>query len=311
MHRLTDPDLHVAASAADYDAVLQRERVRRHWAVEQDLARAFGWTGRQRLVGWCTACRGPSRFEAKRAHVRGGSDGYRNSLRCERCRLPSRQRLAADLLFRLAAPGARVHATEHATPSGRWLGTGPWAPTTSEFLGDGCAGGTVHGGVRHEDAMALSFADGSFAVQVSCDVLEHVPDHRRALAESARVLSGDGVLVLTVPFAHRAAATVVRAVRDGDRVRHLLPPVFHADPLRRGGALVYRDFGWDLLDDVRAAGFAAVTILVACCLQRAWLGHPNQCFVCWKTAPTDAPADAPSIGHPGAASLRDAAPHDR
>lgn len=309
MHRHADPDLFVATSVTDYEAVLQHERVRRHSAVEQDLARAFGWTGRQRLVGWCTACRGPSRFVAKRAHVRAGSDGYRNSLRCERCHLPSRQRLAADLLFRLAAPGARVHAAEHATPFGRWLGAGPWQATTSEFLGEALASGTVHGGVRHEDAMALSFADGSLSVQVSCDVLEHVPDPRRALAESARVLQGDGVLLLTVPFAHRQAKTVVRAVRDANGVRHLLPPVYHGDPLRRGGVLVYHDFGWDLLDDVRAAGFAAVSILIACCVQRAWLGHPNQCFVCWKATPNR--AQAPTGAPPPDASLRDAGRRDR
>lgn len=42
-------------------------------------------------------------------------------------------------------------------------------------------------------------ADGSYDVIIACDVLEHVSDFGRALAEMHRVLSRDGVAILTVP----------------------------------------------------------------------------------------------------------------
>lgn len=52
------------------------------------------------------------------------------------------------------------------------------------------------------DVTGLQFEDASFDAVVTADVLEHVPDDRRAVAEMARVLRPGGVLVAAVP-AHR------------------------------------------------------------------------------------------------------------
>ena len=52
-------------------------------------------------------------------------------------------------------------------------------------------------------ATALPFADNAFDVAVALDVLEHIPDHRAAAGEIARVLKPGGVLFATVP-AYRA-----------------------------------------------------------------------------------------------------------
>lgn len=49
----------------------------------------------------------------------------------------------------------------------------------------------------HADAQRLPFADGQFDVVVAAEVLEHLPDPERGLAEMARVASGS--LVLSVP----------------------------------------------------------------------------------------------------------------
>jgi ubiquinone/menaquinone biosynthesis C-methylase UbiE len=49
----------------------------------------------------------------------------------------------------------------------------------------------------HADAHALPFGDGRFDVVVAAEVLEHLPDPARGLAELARV--GRGHLVLSVP----------------------------------------------------------------------------------------------------------------
>ncbi len=49
------------------------------------------------------------------------------------------------------------------------------------------------------DATALPFPDGSFDKVIASEVIEHIPDWRRAIREMARVLRPGGRLVLTTP----------------------------------------------------------------------------------------------------------------
>lgn len=49
------------------------------------------------------------------------------------------------------------------------------------------------------DITRLPFPDQAFACATSAETLEHIPDHRAAAAELARVLEGGGWLVGTVP----------------------------------------------------------------------------------------------------------------
>jgi SAM-dependent methyltransferase len=50
------------------------------------------------------------------------------------------------------------------------------------------------------DAVALPIANSSVDVVMALEVLEHMPDPQKLLAEAARVLRPGGRLVLTVPF---------------------------------------------------------------------------------------------------------------
>jgi len=74
------------------------------------------------------------------------------------------------------------------------------------------------------------------------------------------VLRPGGTMLFTVPL-HDGPQTIERArVRDGV-VEHLLEPVHHVDPLRPEGILAFRDYGRDIVDRLRAAGFVDVRIL--------------------------------------------------
>ena len=53
------------------------------------------------------------------------------------------------------------------------------------------------------DVQALPFRDGAFDAVKATELLEHVPDVARALAECRRVLRPGGHLVITVPFLER------------------------------------------------------------------------------------------------------------
>ncbi|MER3435138.1 MAG: SAM-dependent methyltransferase [Leptolyngbya sp. ERB_1_1] len=52
------------------------------------------------------------------------------------------------------------------------------------------------------DATALPFADQSFDVVTMFDVLEHIRDHKRAIAEAFRVLRPNGFLLVSTPNEH-------------------------------------------------------------------------------------------------------------
>ncbi|MFV0276685.1 MAG: methyltransferase domain-containing protein [Parahaliea sp.] len=54
-------------------------------------------------------------------------------------------------------------------------------------------------GLAAATALALPFADGCFDRVICCEVLEHIPDYRGALAEIRRVLRPGGLLCLSVP----------------------------------------------------------------------------------------------------------------
>lgn len=49
------------------------------------------------------------------------------------------------------------------------------------------------------DALDLPFADESFDVAVLSEILEHIPDDERAIAEAARILKPGGVAAVSVP----------------------------------------------------------------------------------------------------------------
>jgi SAM-dependent methyltransferase len=53
--------------------------------------------------------------------------------------------------------------------------------------------------VRNESLPEVSTSDGPLDLLRHGDVLEHVPDHRRALTECARVLRPGGLMLFTAP----------------------------------------------------------------------------------------------------------------
>ena len=55
------------------------------------------------------------------------------------------------------------------------------------------------GAVEKGDISDLPFADGQFGLVLATDVIEHVDDDRRGMAEIRRVLAPGGVAIVTVP----------------------------------------------------------------------------------------------------------------
>ena len=216
-------------------------------------------------AGMCNLCGGAVRYPLPWLATGEPAD-LREALVCPHCQLNARKRAALGLLCeRVPTATARVHLTEQASFAYVWLKRHRRNATGSEFGIEASRADILSNWLRQqgvgepiacEDVTALGFPDRSLDAIASFDVLEHVPDYRRALAEFGRCLRSGGWLVLTAPFRNGDEATLVRArVRGDGTTEHLLPPEMHVDPLS-GGVLCYYHFGWDLLDVLRELGFA-------------------------------------------------------
>lgn len=60
---------------------------------------------------------------------------------------------------------------------------------------------------------------------------------------------------MTIPFAWGTHETVVRAILVDGGIECLHEPVYHGNPVDENGSLVFTDFGWDVLDLLKASGF--------------------------------------------------------
>jgi SAM-dependent methyltransferase len=183
---------------------------------------------------------------------------WREGLICRACHLNSRMMASIHLLLWALANEANsgIYITEQVTALYRWVKLRFPNAVGSEYLRDGTArGGYSKSGIRHEDLTDLSFADESFGVVISLEVLEHIPDFRKAISECARVLKPGGKLLLSVPFHAGPRHTLRARMSDDGTIEHLRPPEYHGDPLDRQGCLCFHHFGWDILDFLRQAGF--------------------------------------------------------
>ncbi len=126
----------------------------------------------------------------------------------------------------------------------------------SEYLGDCYKSGDLVDGMTHQDLMDLSLHDESIHLVISSDVLEHIPDPYKAHEEIYRVLKRGGRHIFTVPFCSWEFRDEKRAAIDttGNLVL-LKEPIFHPDPLRSEGSLVYNIFSLEMLVNLRRIGF--------------------------------------------------------
>jgi SAM-dependent methyltransferase len=201
-------------------------------------------------------------YESGRLEQDGSrTPNWRERLVCTQCMMNNRQRLVAKLVQQASSQSAhpRIYLMEQVTPIFEWVRNLPGTEVQgSEYLGYEYKGGEQIHGVRHEDVMNLSFPDESFDLIVSNDVLEHIPDPQKAMRECFRVVKQGGGVLATFPFHAAYDTTTVRARLVGSGIEHLLPPQYHGNPVSSDGSLVFHDFGWDLLDLMRGAGFTSV-----------------------------------------------------
>lgn len=244
------------------------------------------------ISGECRVCRKPRRFHVDfdSAYLKN-KDGilqpnWRETLICEGCVLNNRVRAAADYFMNTLCPNtsSRIYVTEQLTPFYRWLkGVFPTV-VGSEYFDDGVDPSNYHEELRHEDLTALSFQNESLDFILSFDVLEHVPDYRKALSECVRCLADQGTMMISVPFLSGEFKTLVRArISNEKEIEHLLPPEYHGNPALPGeGSLCYYHFGWEFLDALKEEGFKEAYIEAIYSRSYAYLGEEQILIIAKK-----------------------------
>lgn len=295
-----DLPIDVIRSPSEFAAV--RERIADRIAFERLLSETRWDFESWILHGICQVCAQAAGFECDWKRSNGRIVNFRERLVCPRCKLNNRMRFMAHLLLTAARetpPEAPTFLYERVTPFFTWAERElPGTVVGSEYLGPDIASGTTVEGLRHEDALALSFADASLGTVVSNDVFEHVADIDRSLTECVRVLRPGGRLYFSIPFDGRAETVQRAAMRHGEIV-HFQPPRYHGNPIDpEGGSLVFYDHGWDVLDRCRRAGFADAYALGYWSLLYGHLGQGLQVvFLAERSGPGDEVPDSTVADH--------------
>jgi hypothetical protein len=231
------------------------------------------------LDGYCAVCSRETIFVTDYQYSFKDAQGHdtpnwRERLECWHCRLNCRMRGALQFLGEemQAESGSTIYITEQITPMYTALKARYPRSVGSEFLSPNMISGQIReDGVRHEDVTNLSFDGNVFNYVLSFDVLEHVPQYKKALSELHRVLVPGGELLLTVPFYLGSPETKTLAAVEGGVVKHFAEPEYHGDPLT-GSVLCFYHFGWTFLDDLRTAGFSDAAVHLYWSKQFGYLG---------------------------------------
>ncbi|MDM8566426.1 class I SAM-dependent methyltransferase [Candidatus Halobeggiatoa sp. HSG11] len=242
--------------------------IQEHVQFENDICSRHANDDDFLLEGYCKVCDKQTNFLVDRLFgsqitEQGWIPNWRERLECQQCRLNNRQRAILHVIKEAVEKKSTnpvIYAMEQVTPLFSCLKQQYENVIGSEYLGEDIESGSVVNNIRHENIEQLSFADQSIDIIVSNDVLEHVNSPEKAIAEIYRVLKPNGEIFMTVPFHANEEKTVCRATLNNGTIKHLLPPVYHGNPISDEGSLVFNDFGWDLLEQMKMIGFQDVSL---------------------------------------------------
>jgi hypothetical protein len=189
----------------------------------------------------------------------GKNVNWRERLVCPKTGLNNRQRAAVHIMDSELGviPQESVYITEQVTALYNFLLVKNPGVIGSEFLGASIPRGSFDKkGVRNEDLTKLTFENDTFDVVLSFDCLEHMPDFVSGIKEVSRVVKPGGRLMWSVPFRTDLEFNLQRASLDPKgRIIHHEQPEYHGDPISSEGCLCFTHFGWEMLEQVKNAGF--------------------------------------------------------
>jgi len=231
--------------------------------------------------GRCNVCGNQTRFFYTDPAL------YRESLICENCLTSSRYRSIARGVLKaiqeiteISAPSLTelqptvehisfsVYDTQHpfywytsAYPIPDLLSRCKWITReTSVYRTDKPLGFRLRSHFTNQNLENLSFADNSFDVVITSDVMEHVRLDNKAHEEIRRVLKPGGVYLFTVPHFRHQRETIVRVKvvdpADPTKDQFLMEKEYHGDTNSGDHkSLSYRSYGTEVDEFLSGLGF--------------------------------------------------------
>jgi SAM-dependent methyltransferase len=213
--------------------------------------------------GLCSICGGKGEF------ARGPSPATREAYPCPHCRATLRWRDQAAIVLDEFAKGrsislanlvasGRLDAADILEPAlkGPFVNAFKKLPryVRSYYWPERPLGEKDADGVRNQDITRLTFADDSFDLVITSDVMEHIYDYKTAFAEVLRVLKPGGIHVFSIPTDWPLPETSEARVRVVDGVEEHIKPARYHKSGDGTPCIVYTDFGADLIDIIDAEG---------------------------------------------------------
>jgi len=124
--------------------------------------------------------------------------------------------------------------------------------------------GAIHqSGWRNENLERQTFADQSFDLVITQDVIEHVFNPAQAFAEIARTLKPNGAHIFTVPIVNRQYPSELCAYKTNEgQIVYLREAEYHGNPVDDKGALVVMNWGYDICDFILKTSGLYTTIII-------------------------------------------------
>lgn len=228
--------------------------------------------------GFCPICEAATVFASR-------YEWLRDHLLCTRCRSIPRERAIAIVLNRLV-PRWRDLAIHESSPAQRGISL-KLARECARYIATHFFAaqplGTTVNGFRNEDLEHQTFADESFDLVVSLDVMEHVNEPGAVFREVWRTLRYGGYYLFTTPTYKGLLASERRARYSANGQEVLVEPAeYHGNPISDQGSLVTFHYGYDLPELIASWACFDTTVFRFHDRRRGVLGEFTEVYLCEK-----------------------------